>query len=110
MRHTGLNGARRHFAAIAVEQRQLAARLGQPPLQISPLRLGRPQRCRNILVFFAQGQGSCGVSDSLLGTVAKDVFPKDALEGLFQTQKRVESLRQEGRRPIMADLCPLCAR
>jgi hypothetical protein len=42
MRDAGLDNAGRDFAAVAVEQRQLAARFHQTARQISVLRLGRP--------------------------------------------------------------------
>jgi hypothetical protein len=42
VRYTGLNGARRHLAAVGIEQRQLAARLRQASLQVTALRLRRP--------------------------------------------------------------------
>jgi hypothetical protein len=47
--HTRLDGTPRHLAAVGIEQRQLAARLQQAALQISALRLARPQCCRWLL-------------------------------------------------------------
>src|SRR5258708_29486419 len=44
-----LNGTRGHRAAVGVGQRQLAARLRQAALQISALRIGRPQCCGRLL-------------------------------------------------------------
>src|SRR3979409_1253384 len=37
----GFDSLPRHFAAVAVEERQLSARLRQPALEITPLRLAR---------------------------------------------------------------------
>ena len=54
---TGLDGAGRNFTAVAVEQRQFPAGLGQTALQIAPLRLGRPQRRRNIVIRFGTDHG-----------------------------------------------------
>jgi hypothetical protein len=45
IRYAGLNGARRHLAAVGLEQRLLAARLSQASLQVTALRLGRAH-CR----------------------------------------------------------------
>jgi len=49
VRHTRLDGTRRHLAAVGIEQRQLAAGLQQAALQISALWLARPQCCRRLL-------------------------------------------------------------
>ena len=42
MSYAGLNSTRRHLAAVAIEQRQLAAWLRQTTLQVSTLWLAWP--------------------------------------------------------------------
>lgn len=54
VRYTGLNGARRHLAAVSIEQRQLAARLRQASLQVPALRFGRPHGRRRFLASIAK--------------------------------------------------------
>jgi hypothetical protein len=51
MGDAGPYDAGRDSAAVAVPQRQLPARFRQAALQISLLRLRRPQRCNNIIDF-----------------------------------------------------------
>jgi hypothetical protein len=58
MQDASLDGARGNFAAVAIEQRQFPAGLRQATLQIAPLRLGRPQRRRIIVVRFGTGHGT----------------------------------------------------
>jgi hypothetical protein len=50
MGEAGLDRPVRDLAPLVVEQRELAARLDQSPLQIPPLRLGRPGALRLVAV------------------------------------------------------------
>jgi hypothetical protein len=44
VRHAGFDGLARHLPAVAVEERQFAARFAQAAGKVAPLRLGRPRR------------------------------------------------------------------
>jgi hypothetical protein len=62
--HTGFHRPFRHFAAVAVEQREFSTGLRQSALKISALRLGRPHASRNM----AGEIGCCACGSALVVT------------------------------------------